>query len=90
MLACAHHVDHVALEVEHLPRRECAAGGARRLRDADELSGLDALLELGLDVPDGHLTHRSGQRIAQHGAFVDDGLPLQIPLLPERHGRACA
>jgi hypothetical protein len=88
LLACAHDLSNVALEVEHLLRRKGTAGSARRPSNANELSSLHALLELGLDVPNGQLTHRSDQRITQDGAFVNDGLALQIPLLPKRHCHA--
>ena len=46
LLAGAHGVDGVALELDHLPRRERAARHARPWLHADELAGGHALREL--------------------------------------------
>ena len=69
LLARAHDLDRLALEVDHLARGERATGGARTLGDADELARLDPLLELRLDLADADArpstgsTHRAGARV---------------------------
>src|SRR5579864_6468081 len=87
-LARAHHLNRVALEIDHLLRGEGATWCAWPLAHADELTGLDALLELRLDIAEREISHRPFQRVSQQRPFVDDGLAFQVPFLRERHGGA--
>ena len=88
LLARAHGLDGVALELDHLPGGERAPRHARPRLHADEFTGGHALGDVVLDGLDGHVPHRPCERIPHQGPFVDDGLALKIPVRGVRHGGA--
>ena len=87
LLAGAHPLDRLALEVDHLARGERATGGARSLGNADEFACVHTVFECPLDFPKRDVGQRPVQRITQQRPFIHDGVSLQVSLLRERHGR---
>ena len=86
VLAGEHHVDRLALQGDHFRCGERAGGRPWVGFDLDEFGGSDTPLELRLDRGDRHFAHRPLQRIAQHGAFVDDGVTLDVSFPGIRDG----
>ena len=80
-VASPHHLDDLALERDHLARRDDAARGARSGRDRNEFALLDAGFELGFDLIQSNDAHAAVQGAATQGAFVVDGFPLERPRL---------
>src|SRR5437899_1203563 len=81
VLPVAHEVDRVLLVADHLARSERAAWCARFLLYSNELTGLNALLELRPNLSECRIPHRTPQSIPQKIPFLDNRLTLQVPLL---------
>jgi hypothetical protein len=81
-----HDPDRVTLEGDHLARRDRPARNVALPVHLDELTRLDASVEVRLDRPEGHLPHRMLQGSLQHGPFVGKRVALEVPVHGERHG----
>jgi hypothetical protein len=75
-----HPPDVVALEVEHLARRQ------RARFNRNELAGGDPPVEVLPDLGECGLTHRAPERVAHEVAFVHDCLALHLPVARPGHG----
>src|SRR5215467_3909540 len=86
ILSVTHRLHCVALVIDHFLRGECPIRRTCSCRNADELTGVNTVLELTAHLSERGLAHGTPQCISEQLAFINYRFPLEVPFLGKGDG----